>query len=222
MKTNTLFKFLLLSFIAIAIYSQNNDKPSSFFWTESQGKMTLSAAKTKCASLGLRLPTRDEIISAHSKGETKTWKKDGELYWTLDGYSEEYGYSFDITKGSYGYYEGKLERTVRCITSENNKVEVTTAKNIQKTKWSDYLGLMTWEDAKKKCESLGLRLPTKEEMIQAYQNGETKSWEKEGEAYWTSTEFSKGTNSYYYFGVVNGFSSHYGGKDDDGHVRCIQ
>lgn len=215
----SLFKLIIILGLSLPILSQ---KENSFIqWSESQGKMTLSAAKEKCKSIDMRLPTRDEFKLAYSNGVTKSWKKDGEIYWTQDGYSDEYSYSFDITNGTYGYYEGKLERIVRCVSSSATSTPVKEVKNTSGPKWSDYLGLLNWESAKKKCESLGLRLPTRDEMIAAFQAGETKSWEKDGEAFWTSTEFSNSGN-HYYFGIVSGFSSHYGDNTDEGHVRCIR
>jgi hypothetical protein len=64
-----------------------------------------------------------------------------------------------------------------------------------------------------------MRLPTREEAINAFKSGETKAWESDGDGYWTSDEFTKG--SAYYIVVASGFASHYGGGEDLGHVRCL-
>lgn len=38
-------------------------------------------------------------------------------------------------------------------------------------KWSAYQGLMYWNDAKKKCASIGMRLPTRGELVAAHKAG---------------------------------------------------
>ena len=73
--------------------------------------------------------------------------------------------------------------------------------------WSGYQGVMNWHDAKAKCVSLGMRLPT-------------KAWEKDGRWYWTS-EDSFAETAYGVF-IHDGYV--YSGNKATGvsFVRCIR
>ena len=53
--------------------------------------------------------------------------------------------------------------------------------------WGDYQGVMQWEDAMAVCSKLGMRLPTISELREAYINGVTETWKKDGFFYWSST-----------------------------------
>lgn len=54
-------------------------------------------------------------------------------------------------------------------------------------KWSAYQGFFGFIDAKKKCKSIGMRLPTIEELKSANRSKITKSWDKDSSYYWSST-----------------------------------
>lgn len=81
-----------------------------------------------------------------------------------------------------------------------------------KSKWSDYQGIMTWQEAKIKCKNLGMRLPKIAEFKDAYKAKETAKWNTDMEKdrdlfYWTSKEdLSEGNQPYlaYYFDKGNG------------------
>jgi formylglycine-generating enzyme required for sulfatase activity len=86
-------------------------------------------------------------------------------------------------------------------------------------KWSEYQGYMNWEDAKKKCASIGMRLPTIEELESAYKSGVTESWKTDGYNYWSSTPV--GDDRAY------NLSINYGDSDDRyrgvvNRVRCLR
>jgi hypothetical protein len=51
---------------------------------------------------------------------------------------------------------------------------------------SGELGAWSWSDANSKCSSLGMRLPSIEELKAAYKSGVTKSWNGNYH-YWSST-----------------------------------
>jgi hypothetical protein len=93
-------------------------------------------------------------------------------------------------------------------------------KNTKKksAKWSDYQGEMNWADAKKKCISIGMRLPTRAEVEKAFKLKETNSWKKDGYWFWTSEEYS--VSDVYYFDVGLGLVVDHL-KEDVNHVRCI-
>lgn len=93
--------------------------------------------------------------------------------------------------------------------------------NEASVQWSQNMGEMNWNDATAKCKSLGMRLPTKDELKIAYTTGVTKSWKREGWAYgfWSSTPY---TNAGAYF--INGSNGviHYVTRDSDLLVRCVR
>jgi hypothetical protein len=77
---------------------------------------------------------------------------------------------------------------------------------------------MTWVDAKAWCESIGQELPTRDVLLMAYLNPETRS-EFAYNYYWSSSEY----NSYFawsqYF--YNGYQG-YGLKNDAIRVRAVR
>jgi len=97
------------------------------------------------------------------------------------------------------------------------------SKKIQPTEWSKYQGLMNWNEAKIKCASIQMRLPTSAELMIAYKVKVADAWKTDLEKfrfahYWSSEEYSE-VEAYY-------FSMHEGGvyvyyKEVIFHVRCI-
>ena len=77
------------------------------------------------------------------------------------------------------------------------------------------MGDMNWDSANAKCRSIGMRLPSIDELKAAYNAGITKSWQ--GNYYWSSTPYD--AESYYKLVVYNGNT-----LDDDRYnnfnVRC--
>lgn len=88
-------------------------------------------------------------------------------------------------------------------------------RKYQQNKWSDYVGDMNWTDANEKCESIGMRLPSIDELKEAYGSEITESWKKKSIGYWSSTPCD--AERYYSLDVYNGYI--YGNRDHDG-VRC--
>ncbi len=84
-------------------------------------------------------------------------------------------------------------------------------------KWSEYQGEMNWNDAIKKCASLGMRLPKRAELETAFKNKSIATWKKDGYWFWTSEEYSKGDA--YYFDVGLGLVVDHL-KEEVNHVRC--
>jgi len=73
--------------------------------------------------------------------------------------------------------------------SEIKKEDVDKSKskiNKSSSKWSGYQGAMDWEEAKKKCASIKMRLPTIKELKTAHSENLMTSWETEGYFYWSS------------------------------------
>lgn len=86
-------------------------------------------------------------------------------------------------------------------------------------KWSQYQGWMNWNDAKAKCKSINMRLPTRKEFQMARKVGITESWKKDGAYYWTKEELPE--SNIYVFGIFTGRAIP--GRADKGkHTRCIR
>ena len=89
-------------------------------------------------------------------------------------------------------------------------------------KWSNYRGMMDWNDATTNCKRLGMRLPSKEEILKAVKTGETYSWEKNGIWYWLSIHSESDSSQAYSTSSVSGYVFHPIPKGAFRHVRCIQ
>ncbi len=92
------------------------------------------------------------------------------------------------------------------------------------SQWSNYQGFMNWYNAKKKCVSIEMRLPSRSEIKIAYKSTLTGSWQKDWEeseisGYWILEESSKGYA--YNFFVDNGVVFDVD-KGESAHVRCIR
>ncbi len=111
---------LILTFVWVC---KKIDPKLSSSWSDYQGGMNWYDAKNKCASLGMRLPSRAELITAYETKVTESWKKDGLDYWTSDYYfeeEEEYvirrsAYSFLVDAGFVISYFRYYIANVRCI-----------------------------------------------------------------------------------------------------------
>ena len=83
--------------------------------------------------------------------------------------------------------------------------------------WSAYMGSMTWDQANAKCKSIGMRLPTIDELKAAYKADITKSWQNDGNYYWSSTPYD--AERYYLLGVYNGNTNN-NNRNNNNNVRC--
>jgi hypothetical protein len=83
--------------------------------------------------------------------------------------------------------------------------------------WSPYMGRMDWDDARAKCRSIGMRLPTLQELKAAYNAGITESWKNDAIDYWSSTPYD--AQMYYTLIVYDGIT-HLGASTRYSHVRC--
>ncbi|MBK6609126.1 MAG: hypothetical protein IPG24_27525 [Leptospiraceae bacterium] len=73
-----------------------------------------------------------------------------------------------ISKSYYDNFQGQILCSSYVKTQQINifAIPISVTKG-QEKKWSAFQGNMTWEEAKIKCESIGMRLPTASELFYA-------------------------------------------------------
>jgi hypothetical protein len=222
---------LILFLFTFIIYAE--DKPKDpVKWSPFQGKKTWQEAKDQCLSLKMRLPTFSELRLAEESGTTKGWRKYGTRFWAVnknlktetstyivisllgnDRDKKEESHKIESSVGVFcaNVTEESAEIDVIRELVENNASESEIQKareDLGAKKFSEYQGQLTWNDANKKCKSLKMRLPTITELKEAYESGITKSWQKDGSNYWSSTPYV--AERYY------GLNVYRGRTDDDG------
>ena len=225
---------LILFLFTFILYAE--DKPKDpVKWSPFQGKRTWQEAKEQCLSLKMRLPTISELKLADEAGTTKGWRKFGTRFWAVNKYLKNDTSTYTVIS-LLGNDRDKKEENhkvessvgVFCanVTEESAEIDVirelvennASESEIQKAQFSEYRGSLTWDDANKICKSLKMRLPTLDELKEAYESGITKSWLKDGYGYWSSTPYAS-ERYYYKFYVDNGFTYHDIHYGDYG-VRC--
>jgi hypothetical protein len=87
--------------------------------------------------------------------------------------------------------------------------------------WSEYQGKLSWKGAIIKCESIGMRLPTIQELKVAYNTKLPKAWEEKGDYYWTAHEYSRTFEDAYCFNIISGEHS-ISYRHVYKHVRCVR
>jgi hypothetical protein len=128
-------------------------------------------------------------------------------------------YIFFIILINKNNYNPQNESSSKSKVNQTNTFEATDKNNyvVQKdSEWSPYMGSMNWEDANKFCKSEGLRLPTIEELKDAYDSGLTKEWQINGYSYWSSTPYDE--ENYYLLDVYYG--NYYYNRNYGNNVRC--
>ena len=104
-----------------------------------------------------------------------------------------------------------VKRDIYLFTEEESKSK-------KEDNWSEYLGEMDWNTANEKCKEVaGRRLPTIRELDVAFESGITKSWQKDGYDYWSSTPYD--AEGYYELDVSAGNTESTARNDND-YVRC--
>ncbi|MCZ8155943.1 MAG: hypothetical protein O9264_07480 [Leptospira sp.] len=166
-------------------------------WSAYQGNLTWSEAYAKCASIGRRLPTINELTNAY-KTDVSGWWSEGENYWSItENKNAKYpGEYFTLSK-SVGFVqsvEGVNNRHTRCT---GTKVIIPTVI------WSANQGKMNWKAAKAKCISMGMHLPTIEELNKAALSGLTKTWGDDD--FWSSSKSYENPEDYQ---TKKGYHSH--------------
>jgi len=95
--------------------------------------------------------------------------------------------------------------------------------SVSNKKWSPNFGIMNWNDAKKKCESVKMRLPTILELKDAFRNNEMKTWTNDKESnLWSSDTINEGESAKILTTDEGLESSYMKFADTSISVRCIQ
>jgi len=121
-----------------------------------------------------------------------------------------------LLKGQHAEAEctvGAVLKTHAICQITRGKAHVGLIASTEAGAWGPFEGLMTWTTAVNLCKSKGMRLPTKDELIEA-RVGVSRLWEEEpsGE-YWSSTDHGDGNGE-----VVN-LENGYGGEISDRGLR---
>jgi hypothetical protein len=88
-----------------------------------------------------------------------------------------------------------------------------------KKNFSSFQGTMKWKEAKEKCESLSMRLPTRVDFKKAVEDKITESWKSDGWFYWTSDELDNESAFPFFIGL--GIMPPIK-KKSTRHIRCIR
>ncbi len=105
--------------------------------------------------------------------------------------------------GTVNYYNASTMAEKVAKGFNLTKEELLNASDLDR--WSSYQASLNWEDAKKKCKELGMRLPKRGEWQVNYganQKVLNEEWSKDAYYFWTSEEYSE--FSAYAFDVGSG------------------
>ena len=224
---NTKMKYNLILIFFFPILLSAEDKPKDpIKWSAYQGKKTWQEAKEHCQSLKMRLPTMNDLKLAKESGTTVGWRKYGTRYWSVN---KNLGSNSLTYKAVNTLASDKMEEIqsaesqlgVYCanVTEESVKEDAIRQKQEElNSLFSTYQGKMEWDEANKKCKSIKMRLPTRDELKEAYESGITESWKKDGSYYWSSTPYD--AERYFVLGVRDSFIYNLGRRSDSSYVRC--
>ena len=198
--------------------TEKNSAKKQEQWSDELGEMDWDSAKAKCESLRMRLPAVSEIQSVHKSEIASGWEQS--WHWTYEETVSGKAYAVDVENGRAELNRKGNHCIARCIKTEKKPAE-RYSENSTLGKWSERMGVMNWDSAFKKCESSGMRLPSRTEIETAFNSGRIFFSEFEG-GNWTA-EHSYRTEEPYIFYVRDGNillgsrkgSSSYG-------VRCIR
>jgi hypothetical protein len=120
---------------------------------------------------------------------------------------------------SVAIYAGSCEKDSDC---KGTKECINGECQNPPTSFSDNLGAMNWNEAKEKCSSRGMRLPSVEELKVAHESGVTKSWSCGGSciAFWSSQP--EGANKAYVFSIYLSMVDSLYQANNAPHVRCVK
>ena len=122
-------------------------------------------------------------------------------------------------------FNKKLDELKNLI--QDNKIEKKVKEKYAFTKigdleWSEPLGEMPWEEATKKCEEMGGRLPTRLELLNLVDNHseEIEDWDKYN-SLWSATTRSNNTQAAWLTYLYTGYTTSHA-KTNSYDSRCVR
>lgn len=112
---------LIAVLFTVNVASKEKAKKKTIQWGEIQGQMNWNAAKEKCESLKMRLPTIEELNAAYAARITIPWMIEAGDYWSsspallFGTYAADRAYYFSIGDGYTGDNAKDSEHYVRCV-----------------------------------------------------------------------------------------------------------
>lgn len=181
-------------------------------------------AQAKCESLGMRLPTLEELYIAFLTEKTMTWRKHAYSLWSADvSNPKNYHQTLSITKGDQSSQSNTCGTKFICIEKSGIR-DISMGRGSKKELWTKLMKRDTFEKAKSHCEKLKKRLPTLEEISHAHAAGHYKEWVAEEKyevfsvTYWTLDPHGP-THQYVLQGI--GHRSNADKKAHTAFYRCI-
>lgn len=203
-------------FLFFLIFSLHSDSENN--WSMHEGKKNWKSAYDYCKSIGLRLPTTPELEQINkTKFIINRLRK---RVWSSNLHSLAVHDVFNFKTNQIEHHLDTSLVNVICFPSSTNSIKDEEERNKTEARFSSYLGQMKWIEATQRCISLGMRLPTIDELKFAFNSGIMESWKKDGTIYWSSSQYE--TGSYFLIdingdteSIISGDTSSYTGE-----VRC--
>ncbi len=109
------FSFFLTLYIKNQFWKNEEAKISQAGWSSNQGSLAWYEAREKCINLGMRLPTIEELKSAHKDKLTDSWLKFGEEYWSSSPFGTNGHYYLDVKSEEVFFGIPSDEFFTRCL-----------------------------------------------------------------------------------------------------------
>jgi hypothetical protein len=167
-------------------YCHLSQKETPIIFIDNQRYLNWFDANEFCRNQRMRLPDYKEIEWARKSGITSTWKDTvnadplSKLNYWVSTNDERYAsfYSIQLESSEVQMSADKnSKKFVRCVKDPGMEKRISLSKPI--LNWSSYQGYMTKYEAIRKCNELGMNLPTEKEFRHAYFSRITYEWIKE-------------------------------------------
>ncbi len=101
----------------VSLEAQNQKllKKESNRWSSYQGRLSWQAAKLKCSSIGMRLPSIKELKFAFTANVISEWEVDNFFYWSSDEFDKTHAFVFSIFDANVSDEIHEFYASVRCF-----------------------------------------------------------------------------------------------------------
>jgi formylglycine-generating enzyme required for sulfatase activity len=121
----------------------------------------------------------------------------------------------NCTVNNKSYYKSKCFETEKELSDFKSIEYIRSLGTKHKDNWSEDFTDLNWNDAQKKCNFLGMKLPSLEQLVEAQKEGIMKDW-KDG-YYWSATQRSSS-----YQELNKNGNKDYDSPDNRRNVRCLR